>query len=53
MNLDLLPYLGRKDRNLPVLFLTEVLELALFGTLKGTGSHIISVDETIKKVKRK
>ncbi|OPY74782.1 MAG: succinate dehydrogenase/fumarate reductase iron-sulfur subunit [Syntrophorhabdus sp. PtaU1.Bin058] len=52
MNLDLLPYLGRTEKNLPVLFLTEVLELALFGTLKGTGSHIIPVDEMVKKVKK-
>jgi len=53
LNLDLLPYLGREERNVPVLFLTELLELALFGALKGTGSHIISVDEIVKKVKRK
>jgi heterodisulfide reductase subunit B len=53
MNLDLLPYLGRTGRNLPVLFLTEILELALFGKLKGEGSHIIPVDDVLKKVKRK
>jgi heterodisulfide reductase subunit B2 len=51
LNLDLLPYLGRKEKNLPVLFLTEVFELALFGKLKGTASHMIGVDEAIKKVK--
>lgn len=53
LNLDLLPYLGHKGRSVPVLFLTEVLELALFGILKGTGSHIIPVDEVVKKVKKK
>lgn len=53
LNLDLLPYLGREDRSVPVLFLTELLELGLFGTMKGTGSHIIPVDEIVKKVKGK
>jgi heterodisulfide reductase subunit B len=52
MNLDLLPYLGRTENNLPVLFLTEVYELALFGKLAGSSSHIIPVDELLKKVRR-
>ncbi len=49
LNLDLLPYLGKTENNLPVLFLTEVFELAIFGNLKGSGSHIIPVDGVIKK----
>ncbi|MCX5817923.1 MAG: CoB--CoM heterodisulfide reductase iron-sulfur subunit B family protein [Proteobacteria bacterium] len=52
MNLDLLPYLGTAEDNLPVLFLSEVFELALFGKLSGSGSHIIPVDGVVKKVKR-
>ncbi len=53
MNLDLLPYLSRTEKNLPVLFLTEVYELALFGRLAGRGSHIIPVDGLLKKLKKK
>jgi heterodisulfide reductase subunit B2 len=53
MNLDLLPYLGRTDKNLPVLFLPEVFELALFGRIGGMSSHIIGVDDVVKKVKKK
>jgi heterodisulfide reductase subunit B len=53
LNLDLLPYLGREGKSVPVLFLTELLELAFFGALKGTGSHIIPVDEVVNKVKKK
>jgi len=49
MNLDLLPYLGRAEDNLPVLFLSEVFELALSGKLSGSGSHIIPVDGIVKK----
>jgi heterodisulfide reductase subunit B len=53
MNLDLLPYLGRESNNLPVLFLSEMFELALTGKLAGTSSHIIGVDGLLKKVKKK
>ncbi len=53
MNLDLLPYLRRSERNLPVLFLTEVYELALFGKMSGSSSHMIPAEEIIKKVKAK
>ncbi len=49
MNLDLLPHLGRKTDNIPVLFLTEVFELAIKGKIIGKGSHIIPVDQVIKK----
>ncbi len=52
MNLDLLPYLGRAEKNIPVLFLTEVYELALFGKLAGSGSHIIPVNTVAEKLKR-
>jgi heterodisulfide reductase subunit B len=51
LNLDLLPYFGRTEKTLPILFLSEVFELALFGRLAGKGSHIIAVDEAITKVK--
>jgi heterodisulfide reductase subunit B len=52
LNLDLLPYLGRTEKALPILFLSEVLELALFGRLTGSNSHVIAVDEVAKKVKK-
>ncbi len=52
MNLDLLPYLGREKENLPVLFLTEIYELALSGTMKGTRGHIIPVDRVIDKTRK-
>ena len=52
LNLDLLPYLGRERSNLPVLFLSEVFELAMFGKLAGTGSHIVPVDEVVRKVRK-
>ncbi len=44
MNLDLLPSLGRTKSALPVLFLSEVFELALFGQLTGARSHMIPAD---------
>ena len=53
MNLDLLPYLGGPNRNLPVLFLTEIFELALFGRFSGGSAHMIAVDEVLKKVTKK
>jgi heterodisulfide reductase subunit B len=52
LNLDLLPYLGRTGKALPILFLSEVFELALFGELTGGSSHVIAVDEVAKKVKK-
>jgi len=51
LNLDLLPYLGRTEKALPILFLSEVFELALFGRLTGSNSHVIAIDEIVKKVK--
>jgi heterodisulfide reductase subunit B2 len=50
MNLEFLPGMGSKSRNLPVLFLTEVFEVAFFGNLTAAGSHIIPVNEVVSKV---
>ena len=52
LNLDLLPYLGRTDQALPILFLSEVFELAISGRLSGSNSHVIAVDQAVKKVKK-
>ncbi|HEY3277802.1 MAG TPA: CoB--CoM heterodisulfide reductase iron-sulfur subunit B family protein [Syntrophorhabdaceae bacterium] len=52
LNLDILPYLGREQGNLPVLFLSEIFELALFGRLSGKGSHIIAPSGIAEKVKK-
>ena len=51
MNLDLLPSLGRTKESLPVLFLSEVFELALYGKMLGTSSHMIATDKILTKVK--
>lgn len=51
LNLDLLPYLGRTEKALPILFLSEVFELVLFGKLAGKSSHVIAVDEAVMKVR--
>lgn len=51
MNLDLLPSLGSKADMLPVLFLSEVFELALYGRLVGMGSHLIAADAVLKHVR--
>jgi heterodisulfide reductase subunit B len=51
LNLDLLSYLGRTEKAIPILFLSEVFELALFGKLAGSNSHVITIDEVVKKVK--
>jgi heterodisulfide reductase subunit B len=51
MNLDLLPSLGSKAAMLPVLFLSEVFELALYGSLVGARSHLIPADRVVKYVK--
>ena len=53
MNLDLLPYIGTNGKNLPVLFLPELFELALFGDLEGKAGHMIPVDSLPGKVKKK
>ena len=51
LNLDLLPLIGRAKLSLPVLFLSEIFELALFGKMDGAASHIIPADALVKKVK--
>ncbi len=51
MNLDLLPSLGRSNDALPVLFLSEVLELALYGSMLGAASHMIPVNRVVAKVR--
>jgi heterodisulfide reductase subunit B len=51
MNLDLLPALGRSKESLPVLFLSEVFELAFYGKMLGAGSHMIPADKMLAKVK--
>jgi heterodisulfide reductase subunit B len=51
MNLDLLPSLGSKAPMIPVLFLSEVFELALYGGLVGMGSHLLAADAIVKQIK--
>ncbi len=51
MNLDLLPLLGSAGPVVPVLFLTEVFELALFGAIAAKGPHIIGVEGALNKVR--
>lgn len=51
MNLDLLPSLGRVKPGLPVLFLSEVFELALFGRLSGVRSHMIGAESVASAVR--
>ncbi len=51
MNLDLLPTLGSRARAIPVLFLSEVFELVLYGSLVGLRSHFISAGEIMRKVR--
>ncbi|MCX8022440.1 MAG: CoB--CoM heterodisulfide reductase iron-sulfur subunit B family protein [Syntrophorhabdaceae bacterium] len=53
LNLDILPSLGKKERVLPILFLSEVFELAIFGNLSGTSSHMIPVDGVTGKIGKK
>jgi heterodisulfide reductase subunit B len=51
MNLDLLPSLGSSIKSIPILFLTEVFELALYGNMVETGSHLVAADGIAGKVK--
>jgi heterodisulfide reductase subunit B2 len=51
MNLDLLPGLGSNVKAIPILFLSEVFELALYGGMMGVGSHLVSADGVAGKVK--
>ncbi|MCX8111314.1 MAG: heterodisulfide reductase-related iron-sulfur binding cluster [Syntrophorhabdaceae bacterium] len=52
LNLDLLPLMGRKKETIPVIFITEVLEMAISGVIRGSKSHIIPVDNLLTKVKK-
>ena len=51
MNLDLLPSLGSTKPAIPTLFLSEVFELALYGSMVGTASHLVAADGVLKKIK--
>ncbi len=51
MNLDLLPSLGSKAPMIPVLFLSEVFELALYGQMVGMSSHLVAADTVTKKIR--
>ena len=51
MNLDLLPSLGSTKPAIPALFLSEVFELALYGSMVGTASHLVAADGVLKKIK--
>jgi heterodisulfide reductase subunit B len=50
MNLELLPSLGSNGKNIPILFLSEVFEMALFGDLTAMGSHVIPANDVVKKI---
>lgn len=55
LNLDLIRYLGGDIRPVPVLFLPEIFELAIFGRISGSARHIVStgdVEQGITPVKR-
>jgi heterodisulfide reductase subunit B2 len=51
MNLDLLPFMAPSEKALPVLFLTELCELALFGSIRSPRSHIVSVETLLTKTR--
>lgn len=51
LNLDLLPIMGRRHESIPVLFITEVIEMAIHGRIGGGRSHIVPVDGLLKKMK--
>jgi heterodisulfide reductase subunit B len=50
MNLDLLPSLGSKGKAIPVLFLSEVFELALYGSMVGVDSHLVAAEAVRKRI---
>ena len=43
LNLDLITYLGEDIQPVPVLFLPEIFELAIFGKISGGARHIVSI----------
>ena len=51
MNLDLLPSLGSTKPFVPVLFLSEVFELALYGQLVGLRSHLLAANAVLGKIR--
>ena len=51
MNLDLLPSLGSAKPMIPVLFLSEVFELALYGQMVGLRSHLVAADAIMTKIR--
>ena len=51
MNLDLLPSLGSIKPAIPILFLSEVFELALYGSMVGMASHLVAADGVLKNIK--
>ncbi len=53
MNLDLLPALGGTASPMPVIFLSEAFELALYGRLSGEASHMVPVGALREKIKRR
>lgn len=52
LNLDLLSIMGRKQKTIPVLFITEVIEMAIHGSIAGSKSHIVSVEGLLEKVRK-
>jgi heterodisulfide reductase subunit B len=52
LNLDLLPLIGRDKPAIPVLFLSEVFELSLFGSMEGAAAHIIAAEGVTKDIRK-
>ncbi len=50
LNLDLTPHLKKEAAKVPVFFLTELFELALFGTIEGVKRHLIPVDDIVRSI---
>ncbi|HOW54243.1 MAG TPA: heterodisulfide reductase-related iron-sulfur binding cluster [Syntrophorhabdaceae bacterium] len=50
LNLDLTPHLKKDSAKLPVFFLTEIFELALFGAIEWGKRHLIPVDDILKSI---
>ena len=50
LNLDLAPHLNKDTPCLPVFFLTELFELALFGTIEWEKRHLIPVDGILRSI---
>ncbi|MBP7526285.1 MAG: CoB--CoM heterodisulfide reductase iron-sulfur subunit B family protein [Syntrophorhabdaceae bacterium] len=50
LNLDLVIHLKKNAATLPVFFLTEIFELALFGAVEGGGRHLIPADDIERSI---